>query len=193
MMEESRCNQYKGDKFLLLLVLLGPTHQEQVEAILGYKELIDGASLENGQILHEEELAVLADPRITEGQATQIVITHNEAYQADDMDAYDSDCAEINTANVALMANLSYYSLNVLAEFSIVETDKVIHTIETDIVKLMVEIESFGMSSDDFDKDTVSFDELQRTQEALSCVHALSELHLHESHVVPSKHEADQY
>ncbi|GJR10249.1 hypothetical protein Tco_0792901 [Tanacetum coccineum] len=31
----------------------------------------------NGQILHEEELPFLEDPRIAEGQATQIVITHN--------------------------------------------------------------------------------------------------------------------
>ncbi|GJV83719.1 hypothetical protein Tco_1523617 [Tanacetum coccineum] len=43
----------------------------------------------NGQILHEEELAFLADPGITESQATQTVITHNVAYQADDLDAYD--------------------------------------------------------------------------------------------------------
>ncbi|GKF51265.1 hypothetical protein Tco_0147732, partial [Tanacetum coccineum] len=40
----------------------------------------------------------------------------------------------------------------------IVETDKVIHTMETDIVKLAVEIESFGMSSDEFDKETGSFE-----------------------------------
>ncbi|GKF49337.1 integrase, catalytic region, zinc finger, CCHC-type containing protein, partial [Tanacetum coccineum] len=48
----------------------------------------------NGQILHKEELAFLADLGIAEGQATQIVITHNAAYQADDLDAYDSDCDE---------------------------------------------------------------------------------------------------
>ncbi|GJW36300.1 integrase, catalytic region, zinc finger, CCHC-type containing protein [Tanacetum coccineum] len=62
----------------------------------------------SGQILHEEELAFLADPGIPEGQATQTVITHNVAYQADDLDAYDSDCDELNTAKVALMANLSH-------------------------------------------------------------------------------------
>ncbi|GJR49375.1 hypothetical protein Tco_1399896 [Tanacetum coccineum] len=44
---------------------------------------------------------------------------------------------------------------------SIVETDKMIHTIETDIVKLVVEIKSFGKSSNEFDKVTVSLDELQ--------------------------------
>ncbi|GKB31592.1 retrovirus-related pol polyprotein from transposon TNT 1-94 [Tanacetum coccineum] len=57
----------------------------------------------NGQIIHEEELAFLADPGIAEGQATQIVITHNAAYQADDLDAYDSNCDELNTAKIALM------------------------------------------------------------------------------------------
>nr|GEX55260.1 hypothetical protein [Tanacetum cinerariifolium] len=46
----------------------------------------------NNQILHEEELAFLVDPRITEGQATQTIITHNTAYQANDLDACDSDC-----------------------------------------------------------------------------------------------------
>nr|GFA77321.1 hypothetical protein [Tanacetum cinerariifolium] len=49
-------------------------------------------------------------------QATQIVITHNGAYQADDLDAYDSDCDEINTAKVSLMANLSHYGSDDLAE-----------------------------------------------------------------------------
>ncbi|GJX35177.1 hypothetical protein Tco_0246734 [Tanacetum coccineum] len=70
----------------------------------------------NGQNLHEEELAFLADPGITEGQSTQTVITHNATYQADDLDAYDSDCDELNTAKVALMANLYHYGSDVLAE-----------------------------------------------------------------------------
>ncbi|GJT79511.1 hypothetical protein Tco_1053853 [Tanacetum coccineum] len=70
----------------------------------------------NGQILHEEELAFLADPGTTECQATQIVITHNAAYQADDFDAHDSDCDKLNTAKVALMANLSHYGSDALAE-----------------------------------------------------------------------------
>nr|GEV18548.1 cytochrome P450 [Tanacetum cinerariifolium] len=63
-----------------------------------------------------KELELLADPGIAKGQATQIVITYNEAYQADDLDAYDSDCDELNTAKVALMANLSQYGLGVLTE-----------------------------------------------------------------------------
>ncbi|GKB16760.1 hypothetical protein Tco_0850683 [Tanacetum coccineum] len=63
-----------------------------------------------------EELAFLADPGILKGQATQTVITHNVAYQADDLDAYDSDCDKLNTAKVALMANLSHYGSDALAE-----------------------------------------------------------------------------
>nr|GEW08269.1 hypothetical protein [Tanacetum cinerariifolium] len=70
----------------------------------------------SGQIIHKEELAFLADLGIPEGQATQTVITHNAAYQADDLDAYDSYCDELNTAKVALMENLSNYGSDALAE-----------------------------------------------------------------------------
>nr|GEU99653.1 ribonuclease H-like domain-containing protein [Tanacetum cinerariifolium] len=70
----------------------------------------------NGQILHEEELAFLADSGIEKGQVTQIVITHNAAYQADDLDAYDSDYDELNTTKVALMTNLSHYGSAAVAE-----------------------------------------------------------------------------
>ncbi|GKG43576.1 hypothetical protein Tco_0482669, partial [Tanacetum coccineum] len=41
------------------------------------------------------------------------------AYQADDLDAYDSDCEELNIAKVALMANLSHYGSDVLTEATV--------------------------------------------------------------------------
>nr|GFB17559.1 hypothetical protein [Tanacetum cinerariifolium] len=44
------------------------------------------------------------------------VVTNNAAYQADDLDAYDSDCDELNSAKIALMANLSHYGFDNLAE-----------------------------------------------------------------------------
>nr|GEV35248.1 hypothetical protein [Tanacetum cinerariifolium] len=44
------------------------------------------------------------------------VITHNAAYQADDLDAYDFDCDEINSSKVALMTNLSHYGFDDLVE-----------------------------------------------------------------------------
>nr|GFB45709.1 hypothetical protein [Tanacetum cinerariifolium] len=70
----------------------------------------------NGQVLQEEELEFLADPGIQESSSNQMVITNNAAYQADDLDAYDSDCDEINSAKIALMANLSHYGSDNLAE-----------------------------------------------------------------------------
>ncbi|GKG22430.1 hypothetical protein Tco_0387733, partial [Tanacetum coccineum] len=44
------------------------------------------------------------------------VITHNAAYQAGDFDAYDSNCDELNTAKIALMANLSHYGSDALVD-----------------------------------------------------------------------------
>ncbi|GJV40290.1 hypothetical protein Tco_1418730 [Tanacetum coccineum] len=73
----------------------------------------------NGKVLNEKELEFLADPGIAEGPVTQSVITHNAAYQADDLDVYDSDCDEISTAKAVLMENLSSFGLDVLSEVPI--------------------------------------------------------------------------
>ncbi|GJV39042.1 hypothetical protein Tco_1417482 [Tanacetum coccineum] len=54
------------------------------------------------------------------------------------------------------------------------------------MVKLVVDVESFGKSFDELDKETESFDEMQPKQEDLSCVHALNELHFPVIHVVPT-------
>nr|GFC71474.1 hypothetical protein [Tanacetum cinerariifolium] len=72
----------------------------------------------NGQVLQEEELEFLADPGTPESSSNQIVVTNNAAYQADELDAYDSNCDEINSAKIALMANLSHYGSDNLAEAS---------------------------------------------------------------------------
>ncbi|GKC30092.1 reverse transcriptase domain-containing protein [Tanacetum coccineum] len=72
-----------------------------------------------GKVLNEEELEFLVNPGIAKGPVTQSVITHNTAYQADDLDAYDSDCDEISTAKAVLMANLSSYESDVLSEVPI--------------------------------------------------------------------------
>nr|GEW37347.1 hypothetical protein [Tanacetum cinerariifolium] len=69
-----------------------------------------------GQVLQEEELDFLADPGIVETSSTQYALTNNAAYQADDQDAYDSDCDELNSAKIALMASLSHYGYDNLAE-----------------------------------------------------------------------------
>nr|GEY07731.1 hypothetical protein [Tanacetum cinerariifolium] len=59
-----------------------------------------------------------SDPGTAESSSNQTVITSNAAYQADDLDAYDSDCDELNSAKVSLMANLSHYGSDTLAENS---------------------------------------------------------------------------
>nr|GEW92344.1 hypothetical protein [Tanacetum cinerariifolium] len=70
----------------------------------------------NGQVLQEEELEFLADLGTPDSSSNQMVVTNNAAYQADDLDAYDLDCDEINSAKIALMANLSHYGLDNHAE-----------------------------------------------------------------------------
>nr|GEW17693.1 retrovirus-related Pol polyprotein from transposon TNT 1-94 [Tanacetum cinerariifolium] len=70
----------------------------------------------NGQVLQEEELEFLAYPGIAVTSSTQYVVTNNAAYQADDLDAYDSDfvnCTKINqynkNVNEILTAELERY------------------------------------------------------------------------------------
>nr|GFB87128.1 hypothetical protein [Tanacetum cinerariifolium] len=94
----------------------------------------------NGQI-HEEELAFLADLGIAEGQAIQTVITHNAAYQTNDLDAYDSDCDELNTAKFALMANLSHYGSDALVEVH--NSDNV----DTNLINQIVQVMSSSKQS----------------------------------------------
>ncbi|GJX70090.1 hypothetical protein Tco_0307261 [Tanacetum coccineum] len=109
-----------------------------------------------GQILHEEELAFLADPGIPEGQATQTVITHNAAYQADDLDAYDSDCDELNNttlkaAKVALMVNLSHYGSDALVES--VEIDRLKQILSEHVKEKESLMQTVTLLKNDFKKE----------------------------------------
>nr|GFB37940.1 hypothetical protein [Tanacetum cinerariifolium] len=78
---------------------LHTTNVDQLHAYLGQHEY---------HANEEEELEFLADPGTQESSSNQMVITNNATYQPDDLDAYDSDCDEINSAKIALMANLSH-------------------------------------------------------------------------------------
>ncbi|GKD84826.1 hypothetical protein Tco_1355980 [Tanacetum coccineum] len=73
----------------------------------------------NGKVLNEEELEFMADSGIAESPVTQSVITYNLTNQADDFDAYDSDCDKISIGKAVLMANLSSYRSDVLSEVPI--------------------------------------------------------------------------
>nr|GEW64736.1 hypothetical protein [Tanacetum cinerariifolium] len=76
----------------------------------------------NGQVLREEKLEFLADPGTAESSSNQNVVTTNAFYQADDLDAYDSDCDELNSAKIALMENLSHYCSDNLTEVALDES-----------------------------------------------------------------------
>ncbi|GJS65465.1 retrovirus-related pol polyprotein from transposon TNT 1-94 [Tanacetum coccineum] len=108
--------------FLTAVVPQGPTLQEQVEAIRGNKGLLfvttaKGKDTCLNSVLNQKGNGMTCGIReLLSGQATQTVITHNAAYQVDDLDAYDSDYDELNTAKVALIANLSHYGFDELAE-----------------------------------------------------------------------------
>ncbi|GJZ18450.1 hypothetical protein Tco_0554573 [Tanacetum coccineum] len=77
---------------------------------------------EAGQILNEEQLAFLADPRIPDGQAVQTTIPNTTAFQTKDHDAYDSDYDDASNSKAVLMANLSSYGSDVLSEVPHSET-----------------------------------------------------------------------
>nr|GFB70924.1 hypothetical protein [Tanacetum cinerariifolium] len=65
------------------------------------------ATINNGRVLQEEELDFLADPGTAESSSNQTVITTNAAYQVDDLDAYDSDCDELNSAKEMQVSSIS--------------------------------------------------------------------------------------
>ncbi|GJX76802.1 hypothetical protein Tco_0323613 [Tanacetum coccineum] len=66
-------------------------------------------------VLSQKEEGIQHDPGVADGQVTQ-TITHNEAFQTDDLDAYDSDCDDISSAKAVLMANLPSCDSYVLSE-----------------------------------------------------------------------------
>nr|GEX42949.1 hypothetical protein [Tanacetum cinerariifolium] len=166
----------------------------------------------NGQVLQEEELDFLADPRTAESSSNQTVITTNAAYQVGDLDAYDSDCDELNSAKVALMANLSHYGSDTLAELrkyhsldkrltdlvmmilvrQTEDCDMLIHMVTTDMKLLVVEIKIYDITTDDVDKVSCSTDVEKSKQVDLKFAHASIELHLHDIHVVQNKHKVDE-
>ncbi|GKG40320.1 hypothetical protein Tco_0467097, partial [Tanacetum coccineum] len=58
----------------------------------------------------------MQNPRTSGHSTSQTVITHNAAHKSDDLDPYDSDCDELNSAKITLMANLSRNGSDALIE-----------------------------------------------------------------------------
>nr|GFC01504.1 hypothetical protein [Tanacetum cinerariifolium] len=124
----------------------------------------------NGQVLLEEELEFLADPGTPESSSNQIVITNNAAYQADDLDAYDSDCDEINSAKIALMANLSRYGSDNLAENS------TLPALQDDLILSVIEqLKTQERVLNELKHDEKASTSYESSQEIKSLKHTLSE------------------
>nr|GEX31996.1 hypothetical protein [Tanacetum cinerariifolium] len=68
-----------------------------------------------GKELDEERLSFLADLGVADGQVPQ-TITHNAAFQTDDLDANNSDCDDISSAKAVLMSSLLSCDSDVLFE-----------------------------------------------------------------------------
>nr|GEY70752.1 hypothetical protein [Tanacetum cinerariifolium] len=77
---------------------------------------------EAGQILDEEQLAFLADPMVSDGQAIQSIIPNNAAFQTEDLNTYDFNCDDISNAKAVLMAKISNNGFGVISRVPYFET-----------------------------------------------------------------------
>ncbi|GJV64372.1 hypothetical protein Tco_1475200 [Tanacetum coccineum] len=107
-MVKSLFNKFREDKVKMLSIqvhkgMLQCTQPKRRRDATWCKEkvLLVQAHAE-GKELDEVQLAFLVDLRVADGQVAQTV-THNAAFQIDDLDAYDYDCDD---TKAILMANL---------------------------------------------------------------------------------------
>ncbi|GJV81583.1 retrovirus-related pol polyprotein from transposon TNT 1-94 [Tanacetum coccineum] len=109
-------NKFKGDRVRGHMARQS-TQPKRPRNSAWFKEKMFFAQAQKlGQVLDEEQLAFLADLGVADCHDTQKTITHNAAFQTNDLDAYDSDCDDISSAKGVLMANLLSYDSNVLSE-----------------------------------------------------------------------------
>nr|GEY31146.1 hypothetical protein [Tanacetum cinerariifolium] len=91
-----------------------PRNQDTIQD--GKDKAMLAEAKEAGKFLDKEQLAFLIDPGIPDGQAVQIIIPNNAAFQNEDLDTYDSDCDDVSNAKAILMANISNYGSDVISE-----------------------------------------------------------------------------
>ncbi|GJR73293.1 retrovirus-related pol polyprotein from transposon TNT 1-94 [Tanacetum coccineum] len=117
--------------------------REQVETILENKEQLSATTAKGkatcpNSAPNQKGKGMIRGLRIKcywfKLKQVRLSITHNAAYQADDLDAYDSDCDELNTAKVALMANLCHFGLDALSELNVVNHSETEITSDSNII-----------------------------------------------------------
>nr|GEX04714.1 copia protein [Tanacetum cinerariifolium] len=94
---------------------------------------------------------VNSNPGIAETLSTQYAVTNNATYQTDDPDGYDSDCDELNSAKIALMANLSHYGSDSLVES--MEIEKLKHTLSDHLKEKKSLEQKVTLLTNDFQKE----------------------------------------
>ncbi|GJR75154.1 hypothetical protein Tco_0087519 [Tanacetum coccineum] len=115
------------------LVLLGPTLQEQVEAILGNKGLLFVTTTKGKDTCLNNALN-LKGKRDDTWFKDKVLLVQAQA-NIGDLDAYDSDCDELKTAKVALMSNLSHYGSDVLAGSSVANYSETEITSDSNVIR----------------------------------------------------------
>nr|GEW38418.1 reverse transcriptase domain-containing protein [Tanacetum cinerariifolium] len=108
----------------------------------------------------------------------------NAAYQADDLDAYDSDCDELNSAKMALMVNLSHYGYDNLVEIN--QDNKNVNEILTAELESYKNQERILKEHNNVDNASVSY---EQSLEIETLKHTLSE-HLKEKESLEQKSSA---
>nr|GEW39466.1 reverse transcriptase domain-containing protein [Tanacetum cinerariifolium] len=109
---------------------------------------IGGNNSGSSKDLNEEELEFLAEPGVAEGPVTQTVITHNAAYQADDLEAYDSDCDDFSITKAILMANLSSYGSDVISGIRPMLYDGSVIAKETNVISIVDSEKTFMLKEE---------------------------------------------
>nr|GEY39175.1 integrase, catalytic region, zinc finger, CCHC-type, peptidase aspartic, catalytic [Tanacetum cinerariifolium] len=146
MMEGLRSNQFKGGRIICRLC----TKSKRKRDAEWFKDKVLLVQAQaSGHVSQEEELDFLADPGMAELSTNQTVVTTNAAYQADGLDAYDSDCDELYSAKVALMANFSHYGSDNLAE----EIETLKHTLSEHLKEKESLTQKIALLKNDFQKE----------------------------------------
>ncbi|GJR14161.1 hypothetical protein Tco_0796813 [Tanacetum coccineum] len=124
-MIESLFSKFTEDKVKILSVQVHKGMLQVQGEIHQVKQRLSSVIIDKaeGKELDEEQLAFLTDHGVADGQVAH-TITHNAAFQTDDLDAYDFDCDDISSAKAVLMANLSSCDSNVLSEVPYFDTSQ---------------------------------------------------------------------
>nr|GEY47189.1 hypothetical protein [Tanacetum cinerariifolium] len=148
------------------------------------------------------------DLEVPDGQAVQIIIPNNVAFQTEDLDTYDSDCDDISNAKAVLMANISNYGFDVILESSVdkqclenakkellLEIDRLLHQIMSQDIRLtmMNSMSLIGESMNMESKRNESYDKcFNLNAELLKSLTAHNNLLKREAHIDYLKNTQEQ-